>query len=135
CAGMGNPQPPIVGRLPGPAAARDDSGRQYKGAGVTVLVWRLVLLDNVGGDAAAAAERGALIFRPRPDGRAAAPAGGSPPRPVPLPAARPAGVSEVGGELAAESRGVAGVQIDLVVGAADPEPHGLIRRTAIKIVF
>jgi hypothetical protein len=30
--------------------------------------------------------------------------------------------------VAAESRGVVGVQVDLVVGAADPEPPGLVRR-------
>jgi hypothetical protein len=44
-------------------------------AGVTVLPWRFVLLDNVGGDAATAAERDAVIFRPRPDVRAASTAG------------------------------------------------------------
>jgi len=37
--------------------------------------------------------------------------------------------------LSAERRGVGGVQVDLVVGAADPEPDRLIRRTTFEIVF
>jgi hypothetical protein len=40
-----------------------------------------------------------------------------------------------GGELPAERGGVAGAQIDLVVCAADREPHRLIRRAPVKIVF
>jgi hypothetical protein len=56
----------------------------------------LVLLDDAGGDVAAAAERDTLVFRPGPDVRAALPAGGSAPRLVLLPAASPAGVFEVG---------------------------------------
>jgi hypothetical protein len=42
---------------------------------------------------------------------------------------------EIGGELLTESGGVRGAQIDLVVGAADPESHCLACRAAIKIVF
>jgi hypothetical protein len=38
-------------------------------------------------------------------------------------------------ELPAERGGVAGAQVDLVLRAADPEPHRLIRRASIKIVF
>jgi hypothetical protein len=38
-------------------------------------------------------------------------------------------------ELSAERRGVAGAQVDLVRRAADPEPHRLIRRALIEIVF
>jgi len=121
---------------PRPAEGGDDSGWQYRGGGRhRPPRGGFVLLDNVGGDAAVAAERDALVFRPRPDVRVASTAGGSPPRLVSLTSARPAGVFEVGGKLAGESRGVAGVQIDLVVGAADPEPHDLSRRAAIKIVF
>jgi len=37
-------------------------GPTIKEAGVIVLPWGFVLLDNVGGDAAAAAERDALSF-------------------------------------------------------------------------
>jgi len=73
-----------------------------------------ILLDNAGGDAAAAAERDAPVFRPGPDVRAALLAGGSPIRPVPLSSARLAGVLDVGGELLAESASVGGVQVDLV---------------------
>jgi hypothetical protein len=38
-------------------------------------------------------------------------------------------------DLPAERRGVLVAQVDLIFGAAQPEPHGLIRRAAIKIVF
>jgi hypothetical protein len=38
-------------------------------------------------------------------------------------------------ELSAERIGVLGAQIDLIVGAAEPEPHRLIRRASIKVVF
>jgi hypothetical protein len=44
-------------------------------------------------------------------------------------------VVDEGRELPAERGGVLGAQIDLVLGAAQPEPHRLIRRAAIKIVF
>jgi hypothetical protein len=38
-------------------------------------------------------------------------------------------------ELFAELRGVLLTQVDLVFRAAHAEPHGLIRRPAVKIVF
>jgi hypothetical protein len=38
-------------------------------------------------------------------------------------------------ELPTERRGVLSAQIDLVLGAAQPEPHRLIRRASIKVVF
>jgi hypothetical protein len=41
-------------------------------------------------------------------------------------------VSDEGGELAAESGGVRGVQVDLVAGATEPEPHRLIRRAVSR---
>jgi hypothetical protein len=47
----------------------------------------------------------------------------------------PAGVFDVGGELPAETGGVAGVQIDFGACAVDPEPDGLIRRAALEAVF
>jgi hypothetical protein len=56
-------------------------------------------------------------------------------RPLPLFSASPAGVFDVGGELPAESGGVAGVQVDLVVGAADPGLDRLIRRATLEIVL
>jgi hypothetical protein len=34
-----------------------------------------------------------------------------------------------------ERRGVAGAQIDLILSAIQPEPHGLVRRATIKIVL
>src|SRR6266496_6328965 len=58
---------------------------------------------------------------------------------MPGPAARSpsrlAGVFDERCDLPAERRGVLGAQVDLVLGAAQPEPHRLIRRTAIKNVF
>jgi hypothetical protein len=44
-------------------------------------------------------------------------------------------VFDVGGELPAESSGILCAQVDLVVGAADPEPHCFICRAALEIVF
>src|SRR5689334_6114983 len=38
-------------------------------------------------------------------------------------------------ELAAQRRGVLLAQIDLIVPTIHPEPHRLIRRTPIKIIF
>jgi hypothetical protein len=38
-------------------------------------------------------------------------------------------------ELAAERRGVRGAQIDLILGAIDPEAHRLGCRAPIKIIF
>jgi len=40
-----------------------------------------------------------------------------------------------GCERLAELSSILGAQVDLVHGAADPEPNRLIRRTAVKIVF
>src|SRR5262249_14850164 len=39
------------------------------------------------------------------------------------------------GQLLAEGGGVLGAQVDLIIGAADGEPHGLIGRAAIEIVL
>jgi hypothetical protein len=114
------------------SARRGWFGLAVSQAWVRVVPRQLVLLDNAGGDAAAAAQRYALVFRPGPDVRAALPAGGSPLRPVPLSFARLAGVFDVEGELLAESTSAGGVQADLVVGASDPEPHRLIRGAASR---
>jgi len=50
-------------------------------------------------------------------------------------AARLAGVLDERREHRAQGTGVLGAQVDLVVGAAETEPHRLIRRAAIQIVF
>jgi hypothetical protein len=94
----------------------------------------LVLPDDVAGDAPAVAERDALFFGPGPDVRAPCRLDAVR-RPLPLFSASPAGVFDVGGELSAESGGVAGVQVDLVVGAADPGLDRLIRRATLEIVL
>src|SRR5215471_21506564 len=96
---------------------------------------RLVLLHDAGGDAPAVADRDALALRPRPDAAAALPARRGTPGPAPRPPARLAGVPDEGRQLPAERRGVLAVQIYLVIRAVDPEPHRLIRRATIKIVF
>jgi hypothetical protein len=44
-------------------------------------------------------------------------------------------VLQVGRELLAELGGVLGIQVDLIVGAVEGEPHGLLRRAAGQIVF
>jgi len=83
-----------------------------------------VLLHNAGRDALAAADRDALVVRPRPDIAAA------------LTARRGTGcVLSQGCQLLAERPGIVLVQIDLVRGAADLEPHRLRCRAAVKIVF
>src|SRR4249919_4033629 len=48
---------------------------------------------------------------------------------------RLASVFDERSDLPAERCGVLLARVDLVLGAAQPEPHRLIRRTAIKIVF
>jgi hypothetical protein len=50
-------------------------------------------------------------------------------------AAGPPGMIDKRRELSAELRGVLITQIDLVFRPAHAEPHGLIRRPAVKIVF
>src|SRR5215470_12489954 len=95
----------------------------------------VVLLGHAGGDAPAVADRDALILRPGPDVRAALAAGRGPPGPAPRPPARLARALDEGRELPAERVGVLGAQVDLIVGAAEPEPHRLIRRASVKVVF
>src|SRR5215470_7376451 len=99
------------------------------------LAGGFVLRNDAGGDAPPFADRDALVFGPRPDGRAALTAGCS----VPGRAARsPARLARVGDErceLPAERGRVAGAQVNLVLRTADPEPHRLIGRAAMKIVF
>src|SRR5215472_18876411 len=47
----------------------------------------------------------------------------------------PAGVLQVGGELLAELGGVLGVQVDLIVGALEREPDGLLGRATGQVVL
>src|SRR5215472_10221443 len=95
----------------------------------------LVLLDDAASDAPAVADRDALVFRPRADPGAALAAGGGARRPGGRFAAGLAGPADERCELAAERGGVARVQVDLVLGAAQTKAHRLVCRTAFKIVF
>jgi hypothetical protein len=94
-----------------------------------------ILLNEAGRDAPAVADRDALAFRPRPDVAAALPACCGTPRPAARPPASLAGVLDERRKLLPERPGVLLAQIDLVLGAAQPEPHRLLRRAPIKIVF
>ena len=96
---------------------------------------RVVLLSHAREDAPAIADRDALVLRPGPDVRAALTARHGPPGAAPLPPARPAGVLDERRELPAERISVHCAQVYLVVGAAEPEPHRLIRRASIEIFF
>ena len=95
----------------------------------------VVLLNDAGGDAPAGADSDALVFRPRPDIAAAVPAGRGPPRPAALSPPGLAGMIDERGELAAQRRGVLLAQIDLIFRTIHPEPHRLLRRAPIKIIF
>jgi hypothetical protein len=87
-----------------------------------------VLLDNVRRDAPALADCDALVFRPRPDIAAALTARSSTHRAGALSPSRLAGMVNVGRDLPAEPAGILLAEVDLVVGAAEPEPQRLIRR-------
>jgi hypothetical protein len=116
-------------RLPGRGplgAAGYQPGSGSLGGGV-------ILLSHAGGDAPA--DRDALVFGPGPDIRSALAAGCGPPGPAALPPPGPAGVGDERRELRAERGGVAGAQVDLVAGAAEPEPDRLIGRAAVEVVF
>jgi len=94
-----------------------------------------VLLNDAGGDAPAFADRDAVFFRPRPDVGAALTARCTTPRQAARSPPGLAGMVDEWCELPPERRGVLGAQVDLVLGPADGEPHRLIRRAAIEIVF
>src|SRR6266851_8979933 len=91
---------------------------------------RLVLLDHAGRDPASA-DRDAVVFGPGPDLATALPACRSPRSPACRPAPRLAGVLDERRELRAEGPGVLLAQVDLVIGAVEPEPHRLVRRAAV----
>jgi hypothetical protein len=54
---------------------------------------------------------------------------------VALASSRLAGVFDVGRDLPAEPAGILLAEVDLVFGAAQPEPQRLLRWTSIKVVF
>ncbi len=95
----------------------------------------MVLLDDVGGDAPALTDRQAVFFRPGPDitGALAAPRG--PPGAARRCPSGPAGVLSIGRELLAERGGVLGVQVDLIVGAIEREPDGLLGWAAGQVIL
>jgi hypothetical protein len=93
-----------------------------------------VLLDDARGDAPAVADRDGMVFGPGSDIGAALAACWGTAGPT-LSPTRLAGMVDVGCELPAERLGVLGAQINLILRAVQPEPHRLIGRPAIKIVF
>src|SRR6266704_3643546 len=93
----------------------------------------VVLLCHAGRDAPALANRQAVLLCPGPDITAALTAG--PPGPARLGPPGLAAVLNVGRELLAERGGVLGVQVDLIAGAIESEPHRLLRRAAGQIIF
>jgi hypothetical protein len=95
----------------------------------------LVLLHHAGRNAAALTDRQAVVFRPGPDVTAALTARRGPPRAAGLGAAGLARVLDERRQLLPERGGVFLAQVDLILGAGEPEPHGLSRRAAIQVVF
>src|SRR5690348_10965397 len=95
----------------------------------------LVPLHHAGRDAPALTDHDAVVFRPRPDVTAVLPAGLSTSRSARLRSPGLAGVLKVRRELLAERGGVAGPEVDLIAGAIDGEPDGLIGRAAVEVVF
>jgi hypothetical protein len=87
-----------------------------------------VLLSHAGRDSPAGADRDAVLFRPRPDLAAALPPGRRPAGPAGRPASRLMGVLDIGLALLAEGPRILGAQVDLILGAVEPEPHCLIGR-------
>src|SRR6185312_4362400 len=95
----------------------------------------LILRHDAGRDASPVADLDARALRPRPDVAAAPAARRAARRPAPPSRFRPAGVDEEGCELPAERPGVLPAQVDLVDHAVQPEPHRLVGRAPVKIVF
>jgi len=93
------------------------------------------LVDNAGRDSPAVADREALGFGPRPDVAAALTARCGPRWPAPLTWPSLTGVLDEGCEFLTERPGVLLIQIDLVLRAAEPEPHRLTGRASVKIIF
>src|SRR5579859_970338 len=135
-------QPGRLPRRPAPqgcSRADPTPGRRAGRAGP--FIFRLapagcvVLLGHAGGDAAALADRQAMLFRPGADITRALAAGCGPPGTARLRPPGAAGVLKVGRELLAERGGVLGVQVDLIVGAVEREPDGVLGWAAGQVVF
>src|SRR5262249_60055739 len=95
----------------------------------------MVVRHHTGRDAPAGADRDALLALTRPDLADALTARRGACAPAPLPPVGLAGMRNERCQLLAERPGILLVQIDLVLGAADPEPQRLLGRAAIQIVF
>src|SRR5690349_1381646 len=115
--------------------ARIGPGRRCSACASGPLGSGLELLNDAGGDAPPGADRDALGLRPRPDAPAAVPAGCGPPAPAALSPPGLAGMLDERCELAAQRRSVLLAQIDLILGAIDPESHRFIGRALIKIIL
>src|SRR5579859_2505697 len=95
----------------------------------------VVLLCHAGRDTPALADRDALVLRPGPDITAALTACRRARRPAGWSPRGFAGMLHEGGDLLTERSSVLLVQVDLILCAAEPEPHGLSCWAAIKVVF
>src|SRR5712691_10179544 len=115
-------------RALGPVRSSPDRGSASFGGG-------LVLLHHTRRDPPAIADRDAVVFRPRTYLAAAVPAGRRPGSPASQSPASCAGVLDERRELRAEGAGVLAAQIDLIFRALEAEPHGLVCRAAIQVVF
>src|SRR5690348_16821430 len=95
---------------------------------------RMVLLDHSGGDAPPLTDRQTVLFRPDADITRALPVDHGPSRAARRCPPGPAGMLNVRRELLAQRGGVLGVQVDLIVGAVEREPDGLLGRAAGQVV-
>src|SRR5215469_6342046 len=110
------------------ANAIERRGRQLAGR-------RLVLRHDAGGNASAVADRDALGLRPGADLTAALASGRRTGRSTAGPPPCLARVLHEWLQARAECPGVLPAEVELVLRAADPEPHCLLRRAAIKIIY
>src|SRR5580658_10698362 len=95
----------------------------------------LVLLSDAGREPPAFTDLDAVLFGPGPH-FGAVPAGRRrTPRPGTLPAAVPAGVIDKRCQLRAEPARVHSAQVNLILRRTEAEPHRLLRRAAVEIVF
>src|SRR5262249_33173104 len=76
-----------------------------------------------------------MVFCPCPDLAAAPAAGRSAVGSAGRSPANCASVADEGSELFAQGAGVLSAQVDLIIRAREREPHGLVGRAAIEVVF
>src|SRR5262249_39029846 len=95
----------------------------------------LILRYHPGWDAPPLTDRDAMVLRPGPDIAAELTARRGAGRPAKLSPPGLAGVLDERCELLAERGRVLLAQVDFIVRATEREPHRLIRRAAIQIVF